>query len=353
MQVLPYEVDKSSWATGGVCDADRPAIPPESALWSRPRDPPGVGEVNKMRQGLRRHAAVLFDYARGRQALLSVAQPALGAWLAAGGFPGLRITLLGLLAATSGFLSVFALNDLLDRHADREALTLAAHPQEATQGFDLDVAYLRHPLAHGALSLREGVMWVASLGLVSLVCAFLIRPVCALLFAVCVVMEALYCGLRRRSWLKFIPAGVMVGCGGLAGWLAVGTLDRNALLFFALLAVWEVAGRNLSNDLADRGVDGPLGITTVATVFGPKASAAGIVVGAALMPFLAGLQQGTMPLRALLALAAVWTMTLPALRLSRHIGDPEAQRYFNSASLLPPLAFLVALAEYALRLVVG
>lgn len=303
--------------------------------------------------GLRGHATVLFDYARGRQALLSVAQPALGAWLAAGGFPDIRITLLGLLAATSGFLSVFALNDLLDRHADREALTLTESPQESAQGFDLDVAYLRHPLAHGALSLREGVLWVTSLGIVSLVTAYLIRPVCALLFAVCVGMEALYCGLRRRSWLKFIPAGVMVGCGALAGWLAVGPLDGNALLFFALLAVWETAGRNLSNDLADRAVDGPLGIRTVATVFGSKASVAGIVVGAALIPFLAALQQGTMPLRALLALSAVWTMTLPALRLSRHIGDHEAQRYFNSASLLPPVAFLVALAEYAVRRIVG
>ena len=296
---------------------------------------------------------MLFDYARGRQALLSVAQPALGAWLAAGGFPGLRITLLGLLAAISGFLSVFALNDLLDRHADREALTLAAHPQESIQGFDLDVAYLRHPLAHGALSLREGVLWVASLGTVSLVTAYLIRPVCALLFAVCVCMEALYCGLRCRSWLKFIPAGVMVGCGGLAGWLAVGPLDGNALLFFALLVVWEIAGRNVSNDLADRAVDGPLGITTVATAFGPKTSAAGIVVGAALIPFVAALQMGTVPLRVLLALAAVWTMTLPAVRLSRHIVEPEAQRYFNRASLLPPVAFLLAIVEYAVRRVAG
>jgi 4-hydroxybenzoate polyprenyltransferase len=194
---------------------------------------------------------------------------------------------------------------------------------------------------------------VASLGTVSLVTAYLIRPVCALIFAACVCMEALYCGLRRRSWLKFIPAGVMVGCGGLAGWLAVSPLDGNALLFFGLLIVWEVAGRNLSNDLADRAVDGPLGITTVATAFGPKASAAGIVVGAVLIPFVAALQRGSTPLRALLALAAVWTMTFPAARLWRHVGDSEAQRYFNRASLLLPVAFLLAVVEYAARRVVG
>jgi 4-hydroxybenzoate polyprenyltransferase len=319
-----------------------------------------------MGTSIRRQAAILFDYSRGRQALLSVAQPALGAWLAAGGFPGLRVTLLGLVAATAGFLSVFALNDLLDRRADAEAVRIAADqtvtaPRPFGEGpaadvpggteFDLDVAFMRHPLAQGALSLREGVLWVTGLGLVSLVTAFLIRPVCALLFAACVCLEALYCGLRRRSWLKFLPAGIMVGLGGLAGWLAVGTMGPPAGAFFALLLVWEIAGRNLSNDLADRHGDALVGITTVATVFGPAASRVGILTGALIIPFVGALQQGTALLRALLGLACLATMTVPAIRLWRR-GEADAQRYFNQASLLPPLALVLALSESALRAVI-
>lgn len=67
-------------------------------------------------------AAAVFDLSRGRQALLSVAQPALGALLAIGQLPDLRTTVLGLVAATAGYLAVFSLNDVLDAKVDEAAL---------------------------------------------------------------------------------------------------------------------------------------------------------------------------------------------------------------------------------------
>ena len=67
-------------------------------------------------------AAAVFDFSRGRQALLSVAQPAMGAVLALGALPSPDGSLLGLVAATTGFLAVFSLNDLLDRKVDERAL---------------------------------------------------------------------------------------------------------------------------------------------------------------------------------------------------------------------------------------
>ena len=54
-----------------------------------------------------------------------MAQPGLGAILAAGGFPGVRIFTLGLVAAVAGMLSVYATNDLLDVAVDRQAARLA------------------------------------------------------------------------------------------------------------------------------------------------------------------------------------------------------------------------------------
>ena len=43
--------------------------------------------------------AAIFDFSRGKQALLTIAQPALGALLALGGLPSLRVVAIGLVAA--------------------------------------------------------------------------------------------------------------------------------------------------------------------------------------------------------------------------------------------------------------
>ena len=291
--------------------------------------------------GLRGSALLLFDFSRGRQALLSVTQPALGALLAAGGLPPGRVIGLGLVAAAAGFLSVFAANDLYDRRADSVEVALRADGPPA-KSFDVDVVSVRHPLATGQLPLWLGTSWVVGLGLAGFAAAWALRPLCALVFLACNLLEFVYCSLRKRSWSKTIPAGIMVGLGGLAGWFAVAGPSWGALAFFLLLTTWEIAGRNLSNDLADLSGDGAVGITTVATIFGPATSANWILLGAIAMPLLAALQPGGLSLRLSLAAGAVALMTLPALRLKLATSEAQAQMYFNRASLYPALAFAAA-----------
>jgi 4-hydroxybenzoate polyprenyltransferase len=312
----------------------------------------------------RRSIALLFDYSRGRQALLNVAQPVLAALIAGGGLPPARTAVLGMVGAVAGFLCVFAANDLFDLAADREELRRlreagtagatqqtakamtapepggrAGPPPDTAPHWDMDVVTMRHPLAAGALPVWAGVAWVTTLGAVALACAYALSPACALVFAICVALEALYCSLKRRSWLKTIPAGVMVGLGGLAGWLAVAPFSAGAVAFFLLFTVWEIAGRNLSNDLADVGHDAPLGIRTVAAVHGPVVTALAILAGALLMPVLAAMQTGAPLLRLALVAVSVWLLTLPALRLwSLSGGHQAAQVFFNRASLYPAVA---------------
>lgn len=261
--------------------------------------------------------------------------------MAAGGFPSGRVIGLGLVAAGAGFLSVFAANDLYDRKADAVEVALR-DDQTRENAYDVDVVSVRHPLAAGQLPLWLGVSWVAGLGLVGFTAAWALRPLCALVFLACNVLEFVYCSLRTRSWGKTIPAGIMVGLGGLAGWFAVAGPSWGALAFFLLLATWEIAGRNLSNDLADLSGDGAVGIKTVATIFGPATSASWILLGALAMPMLAALQPGGVVLRLALAAAAVALMTLPAVRLKLATSEAQAQAYFNRASLYPPLAFAAA-----------
>ncbi len=288
----------------------------------------------------------LVDLSRARQALLSIAQPALGALIAYGALPPVRVVAIGVLAAATGFLAVFSLNDVLDLKADVRALE---SNEAAAGGFDIDTVAVRHPLARGDLSLGASIAWVGTLGLVSAVSAWVLSPVCLALFGAAVALEALYCMLRSVTWLKTVVSGVMVGIGGLAGWAAVAPLTVRAASFFGFLALWEIAGRNLPNDLADIEADRPTGIRTVATVFGPRTSARAIAAGtlATLLAMVA------LPVSALSAAAgaavALWLMVLPAARL---LGDPTPRRaasYFNRASLVPAFVFVLVLGTSILR----
>lgn len=291
-------------------------------------------------------AESIFDLSRGRQALLSVAQPALGALLALGSLPTVPVIALGLVAAATGYLAVFSLNDVLDRHADKKALEAA---RKGYDGYDIDIAFVRHPLARGDISLRVSLAWVGFLSIVSAVCAYLLSPACAGLFAVSVALHALYCGLRSVTWAKTFVSGLMVGVGGLAGWVAVAPLSAGALPFFAFLALWEIAGRNLPNDLADLADDSAVGIRTVATVFGPRVSARATAVAAwaTLVPlaFLGGPALAT----ALAFSAGVVMLGVPALVLAAEPNRDRAAIYFNRASLLPPVVMLPMLISAIAR----
>jgi 4-hydroxybenzoate polyprenyltransferase len=300
-------------------------------------DGPATGTVDTRAGSL---FAAVFDLSRGRQALLSVAQPALGAVLALGGLPSLSKAILGLVAASTGFLAVFSLNDVLDRRVDARAL--AAGKAEFT-GFDLDTAFMRHPLARGDISLKLAVSWVAGLAVVSAVCAYLLNPACLALFGLAVALEVVYCALRSVTWTKTFVSGAMVGVGGLAGWAAVAPLSWAAASIFAFLALWEIAGRNLPNDLSDLVADSRTDIRTVATVFWNDVSARATVIGA--VATLASLAFLPMPLIGVAASVAIcaWAMIFPAIALVRNPTSDQAGSYFNRASLLPALLLPVAI----------
>jgi 4-hydroxybenzoate polyprenyltransferase len=146
-----------------------------------------------------------------------------------------------------------------------------------------------------------------------------------------------------------VVSGLMVGVGGLAGWAAVAPLNAKALPFFASLALWEIGGRNLPNDLSDIVADSAVGIRTVATTFGPRISArATAAVAFMTLLFLPWLGFGWLAGAASIAVGA-WALGVPALRLLRRPTPEQAARYFNRASLLPALVFVCALAPIVVR----
>jgi len=289
-------------------------------------------------------AQSLFDLSRGRQATLSIAQPGLAAVLAAGGLPAGRVVWIGLVAAWAGFLAVFSLNDVLDRRVDAAALRAG---KAVVDGYDLDAAFIRHPLAQGVLSLRFSLAWVAGLALIAAVGAWLLGPLCLALFAAAVALEVVYCGLRSVTWAKTIVSGVMVGLGGLAGWAAVAPPRWSALSVFAFLALWEIGCRNLANDLADLGPDLAVGIRSVATTFGPVIAArATLVVAVAVLLSVPFLGLGTVALTLALVSGAA-LVAWPAAVLVRRPTSARAGWYFNRASLYPVAILLAAVGAWA------
>lgn len=283
----------------------------------------------------------LFDLSRTRQALLSIAQPGLGALLAQRGIPPVRTVSLGLVAAASGYLAVFSLNDVFDQGSDSEALQAGKGDYE---GFDLDTGFLRHPLAAGVLRRRAALIWVGALVTVALVTGWLLNPWCVALFGASVALEAAYCALRKRTWTKTFISGLMVGIGGLAGWVAVGKLTWLAAGFFGFLCAWEIAGRNLPNDLADVRADSAVGLATVATTFGPKTASRAVFAGSTLtFALIPALHLSLADVFASMAVGMV-LMLRPSWRLLRIPTPAQAGAYFNRASLLPAVVFAIVLA---------
>jgi len=270
--------------------------------------------------------------------LLDLATPILAALLCLGGFPPPGIAFLALLTAFAGYTAVYAVNDIVDYRID-----LANQAEFAKIDGYLDGAFMRHPLAQGALSLGQALVWTAGWAGVALAGAWLLNPVCALLLLAGVALEVLYCLLLKVSHLRALINGVVKTLGGLAAVLAVNPSPPPlflAVLFLALFS-WEIGGQNIPADWFDLELDERQGARTLPLILGRKRAAtlaclclaASTFLCAALFPISpAGLPWG-------LALAALvpggWLLLWPATGLLIRQGKDQAAVLFNHASYYP------------------
>jgi 4-hydroxybenzoate polyprenyltransferase len=306
-----------------------------------------------------------YGFSRGLQATLSISQPALAAIIALGGLPGLREIVLGVIAATAGYFAVFAVNDLIDVRLDRQRF----HHLRSYEGFDVDSAAVRHPLAQGYFAYWQGVLWIVVLSVIALVAAYALSPVSAALFVIAALLEVGYCAMARVTPFKFIPTGLMVAVGAVAGWFAVVPLDPAriewALLiaFFIWMAAWEIGGRNIVNDWSDVEEDIHLGVKTVPVVFGYKVAGA-LVFFFLAVTFLASLAlaligltpTATRPSLGLIFLAGclvegVYALIWPGIKLLRDPRPAVALQLFNRASFYPMVMLpILLISVYVSRL---
>jgi 4-hydroxybenzoate polyprenyltransferase len=292
------------------------------------------------------HRLKLFlALSRTPHGLLDLATPGVAALLCLGGFPGVPVTLLGLITVFAGYTAVYALNDLVDYRTDKAKIGAGGLKDE---GY-LDGVMARHPMARGLLSFQEGFFWAVAWAAVALVGAYLLNPVCALIFVAGALLETVYCLMLEMSHLRTLVSGVVKTLGGVAAVFAVNPRPSSVFLILLVLWIffWEIGGQNVPADWHDLEVDQRWQAKTVPVRYGAEGSGK-IILGsliisvALLLPL-----QGASPARfswffRFLSLGVgVVLLIIPALRLCQTKERSRATVLFNYASYYPLVIFLL------------
>jgi 4-hydroxybenzoate polyprenyltransferase len=277
--------------------------------------------------------------------LLDIATPAFAALLWLGHFPPLQVILIGIVTAFAGYTAVYGLNDLIDYRVDKKKIQQG---DQGEPGDYLDAPSIRHPIAQGALSFREALLWVLAWAALAVIGAYLLNPVCVLIFTVACALETLYCLMLRITHLRSIVSGAVKTSGGIAAVFAVDPQPSFSFLtvLFLWLFFWEIGGQNVPNDWTEMEVDRRIGAKTLPVRFGPERTSM-IVFGSLLMTVVMGvllflLASGRFVLPFLVAsfVVGVHLLIVPAFGLHKTKEPRHALLLFNRASFYP-LALLV------------
>lgn len=288
---------------------------------------------------------LFFALSRTPHGLLDMATPAFGALLWLGSFPPPHIIFLGLITTFAGYTSVYALNDIIDFKSDREKVNKGGLNGS---GGDLDAVLVRHPMAQGLLSFREGLLWSIAWGLLAVIGAYLLNPVCLIIFLTGCLLETIYCLMWRVSPFRTVVSGGVKTTGAIAAVFAVDP-DPSPLfvtMLFLCLFLWEVGGQNVPNDWTDIEEDRRFGAKTVPVRYGIEWSARIMLVSLTAAVIMSGIlvyfSQTRFEIWFILAVLSLGSilLLLPCIRLFKNKDPKAAMTLFNKASYYP-LALLV------------
>jgi 4-hydroxybenzoate polyprenyltransferase len=286
--------------------------------------------------------------------LIDMATPVFAALIWLGHIPSFPVVFLGLLTTFAAYTAVYALNDVVDYRQDRQAVQQGGTcPSDG----DLDAILVRHPMACGFLSFREGLTWTVFWAALTLIGAYLLNPVCLWIFAAGCVLEAIYCLLWRVSHYRTLVSGAVKTLGAVAAIFAVDPHPSAWFLIalFLCLFFWEIGGQNIPNDWTDVETDSRLGAKTVPVRLGAHRSGI-IILGSILLALplntavfqLSPVQYPPIYMIAALT-AGVYLLLLPALRLRVSMSRRDAMILFNRGSYYPLLLMGIVLVKVVLN----
>ena len=293
---------------------------------------------------------LFFALSRTPHGLLDMCTPAFGALLWLGHFPPLYVIIIGLITTFAGYTAVYALNDVIDYEADKE--------KAATGGFsnaqsDLDSLIVRHPMAQGLLSFKQGLIWALAWGLVALIGAYILNPVCVLIFLAGCTLEAIYCMLWRVSPFRTVVSGAVKTSGAIAAVFAVDPSPSGAhlIILFLLLFFWEIGGQNIPNDWVDIEEDKQFKALTIPVCFGFQVSGVIVLVTLVLAIGLNGVifyysQVDFVIIYVIISFAmGCYLLLWPAVKLFQTLKASDAMALFNKASYYPPALLVIVLIQ--------
>jgi len=289
-----------------------------------------------------------FALSRTPHGLLDMCTPAFGALLWLGHFPSLYVMVLGLITTFAGYTAVYALNDVIDYEADKEK---AADGGFSNLQSDLDSIIVRHPMAQGLLSFKQGLYWASAWGLVAIIGAYILNPVCVLIFLAGCTLEAIYCMLWRVSPFRTVVSGTVKTSGAIAAVFAVDPNPSGAylILLFLLLFFWEIGGQNIPNDWVDIEGDKQFKALTIPVCYGLQASRVIVLVtlvlalGLNLVVFYYS-QVDFLIIYVIISFTVGGYLLLqPAVKLSQTLRVSDAMALFNKASYYPPALLVIVL----------
>lgn len=289
-----------------------------------------------------------FALSRTPHGLLDMCTPAFGALLWLGHFPSLYVMVLGLITTFAGYTAVYALNDVIDYEADKEK---AAGGGFSNLQSDLDSMIVRHPMAQGLLSFKQGLYWALAWGLAAIIGAYILNPVCVLIFLAGCTLEAIYCMLWRVSPFRTVVSGTVKTSGAIAAVFAVDPNPSGAylILLFLLLFFWEIGGQNIPNDWVDIEEDKQFKALTIPVCYGLRASRVIVLVtlvlalGLNLVVFYYS-QVDFLIIYVIISFTVGGYLLLqPAVKLSQTLKASDALALFNKASYYPPALLVIVL----------
>lgn len=272
--------------------------------------------------------------------LIDMTTPAFAALVWIGQIPSLYVVSLGLLSTFAGYTSVYALNDIVDYSNDKKKIRKNGI---CIAGGDLDAILVRHPMACGLLTFREGLLWTVSWAAVAIICAYLLNPVCLWIFALGCLLEGIYCSLWKVSHHRVFVSGAVKTLGAVAAVFAVDPSPSVSFLtaLFLCFFFWEIGAQNIPNDLTDLESDRQFGAKTVPVLFGARRSSIIIFVSILIaLPLntaifkLSPVQFTPIYLVAALV-AGAYLLLVPAVRLWFSQSSTDAMVLFNRGSYYP------------------
>ncbi len=289
---------------------------------------------------------LFFALSRTPHGLLDMATPALAALLWLGAFPSPTVIVLGLITAFAGYTCVYALNDVIDFRVDKEKLQ---HISFDTPGDCLDDLLVRHPMAIGSMDFKEGVLWVSVWAIVAVVGAYLLNPVCVLIFMGGCALETIYCLLFKITYFRTLISGTVKTTGAVAAIFAVDPAPAywSLTVLFLWLFFWEIGGQNIPLDWIDLEGDKHFKVNTIPIRFGPERTGAFIlwanIISVFLNVFLFGWVLKTLEWPVIMAsfFVGLYLLVFPAFQLYRKKGRSYATRLFNNASFYPLLLLII------------